>query len=204
MSLQQPPLPLRWPHGDRAVQASHGGAPPSFLLPFHMCAQSQRGWPPRVVGSVSEMHLLGPRGEGPGGHRVRSGPEDSAGLIVCKVPLSSLPVCRFQKGALLFFLPSLKKAHVCLLWVTGIRRGGVAGGLSCLPFGLCPVGRHTLRGQGGCGWVTAAHPVSETGLDYGEASERGLGTRARLLSAGGAGGSLSPGHLGPPLRPCPL
>lgn len=39
---------------------------------------------------------------------MRNGPEDSAGLIVCKVPLSSLPVSCFQKGALLFFLPSLK------------------------------------------------------------------------------------------------
>lgn len=192
MSLQQPPLPLRWPHGDRAVQASYGGAQPSFLLPFRMRAQSQAGHP-AWWDMCQKCTSLGPEGRA---HEVTErevAPEDSAGLIVCKVPLSSLPVSCFQKGALPFFLPSLKKAHVCLLWVTGIGRGGVAGGLSCPPFGLCPAGGHTLSGQGGRGWVTAAHLVSEAGVDYGEASERGPGTRARLLSAGGAGRRLSPG-----------
>lgn len=127
----------------------------------------------------------GPEGRAREVTECKVAPEDSAGLIVCKVPVSSLPVSRFRKGALLFFLPSLKKAHVCLLWVTGLGRGGVAGGLSCPPFGLCPAGGCTLSGQGGRGWVTAAHLVSEAGLDYGEASERGPGTRARPSSAVG-------------------
>lgn len=126
MSLQQLPLPLRGPHGDRAVWAPYGGAPPSLLLPFRMRAWSQRGWPPRVVGRVSEMHVLGPRVEGPGGHGVRGGPRrfcwvdslQSASLFPARFP--------FPKGSTTVFSSFIEKG-TCMFalghWARAWRRG---------------------------------------------------------------------------------